>query len=224
MDINLKKAVYKILSQSAKIEVLEYLLKIVQEKGIAKEIEETLTEFCSSRQKLTEKSELCLELILLEKSSLLINQSLSDLQNSVFIVTNFLIAFNSITLNSDASGIDTNPLINLYSKVIDELLSSNKIIEAYLQNQTSTDNFIGSLDPQPKTHNISTDSVNWVSSYKSNEFRIPTENSLKNLLNKCRGNHEQAERLIMYEQQRNSSLSRDSAIQCAISRWESDNR
>jgi hypothetical protein len=50
------------------------------------------------------------------------------------------------------------------------------------------------------------------------------DQQFKNLINKCMGDVEKAERLIQYEHQRYPELDRKGAIQSAITRWESDNR
>ena len=47
---------------------------------------------------------------------------------------------------------------------------------------------------------------------------------LKNLVNKCLGDMNQAQRLVQYESEQDRSLNPEQAVQAAIRRWEEDNR
>jgi len=65
------------------------------------------------------------------------------------------------------------------------------------------------------------------SSYQqSSPSLVKTEpgQNFKNLVTKCMGDSQKAERLIKYEYQQNSALDREGAILSAIMRWENDNR
>ena len=128
---------------------------------------------------------------------------LASLQDTLNSAVSLLLQMNS-GLNSP------EPLIvflkEFSTKIISELVNLNTELSS------TAPSFVGLNYQQSSSESASTDSDG---SLVAQEF--------KNLINKCMGDIELAERLIKYERQRHSELDREGAIQSAIVRWESDN-
>jgi hypothetical protein len=111
-------------------------------------------------------------------------------------------------------------LKELFTDIISELVAlnaelSNTTLQWFQQpsDNFSSDLFVGLDYQKSPSIEVNPDSTG-----------SEIDQQLKNLINKCMGDAEKAERLIQYECQRQPELDREGAIQFAITRWESDNR
>lgn len=123
--------------------------------------------------------------------------SVASLQNTVASATNFLVQMSSGLVNPE-----TIFLKELVTSIVTELVNLNSELSQSL------------LQPPQQVPTITSDIYP--------EFEV--DRQLKKLIKKCMGDVKQAERLILYEHQRNPKLDRAGAIDSAIMRWEDDNR
>lgn len=206
--MNLTKTVRRIQYQTAKLEVIEFLFWHGKNNQPSLETEMAYNMVFTLRQNLFNASEVCLD-----ASLDTVQSNVTSLQNTLVGATNFLIQMNSGLTSTEMQVVF---LKELFTNIISELVSLNAELSnttLQLSDNSSPDQFIGLDYQKSPSIEVGSDSTGSV-----------IDRQLKNLINKCMGDVEKAERLIQYECQRQPKLDRREAIQFAIMRWESDNR
>ncbi|MEM4380467.1 MAG: hypothetical protein QXL01_07300 [Thermoplasmatales archaeon] len=207
------KTVRRIQYQTAKLEVIEFLFWHGKNNQPSLETEMAYNMVSTLRQNLFNASEACLD-----ASLDTVQLYVASLQDTLVGATNFLTQMSSGLTSTEMQVVF---LKELFNNIVSELITLNAelsdgVSQAFQQpsdNSTPVSQFLGLNYQQPSSVAIDLDSTESM-----------TEQQFKNLINKCMGDAEKAERLIQYECQRNSQLDRDEAIRSAIIRWESDNR
>lgn len=206
--MNLTKTVRRIQYQTAKLEVIEFLFWHGKNNQPSLETEMAYNMVFTLRQNLFNASEVCLD-----ASLDTVQSNVTSLQNTLVGATNFLIQMNSGLTSTEMQVVF---LKELFTNIISELVSLNAELSnttLQLSDNSSPDQFIGLDYQKSPSIEVGSDSTGSV-----------IDRQLKNLINKCMGDVEKAERLIQYECQRQPKLDRREAIQFAIMKWESDNR
>ncbi len=165
------------------------------------------------RQNLFSASEACLNASL-DTAQLYI----ASLQDALVSATNFLIQMSSGLTSTDMQVVF---LKELFINITTELITLN----------TELSNGASQAFKEPSDDSIPISQFLGLNYQKLSSVTVDSdsassmiEQQFKNLINKCMGDAEKAERLIQYECRRNPELDREGAIRSAITRWESDNR
>lgn len=218
--MTLIKTICKIQYQVAKLEIIEFLFQHEKNTKPSLESEIACNMITTLRQKLFDDSETCLDLFLFETSANTIKPSIQSLQNTIASVNNFI-----LRMNSGLTTPDTLLLKELFTNIITALLSLNTVLETQLLELSELSLNLDSLeyDVELKLSALNINSPSYTEQ-ENDHILIHSEALLKKLISKCMGDREQAERLIRYEYQKNSKMSREDAVQSAITRWELDNR
>jgi acyl carrier protein len=184
----------KIQYQAAKIEVLESMCKLGD--GVQSPASKKLyDELSIVRKKLFETAEECLN-----SDPECIQIYIPEVKKAITGANEFLLQVTS-SVQSQESG--TLFIKDLMTDIISELIKSNLFLSV----------------PSLKPLNINSGGLVDASSEV-----ISSDLEFQNLLRKCMGDVEKAERLINYEIQRSPGRGRNEAIQAAIIRWEMDCR
>ena len=211
--MNLTKIIRKIQYQTAKLEVIEILFWYGKNDQPSLETEMAYNVISTLRQNLFNTSEACFE------------SSLDTVKSHVASLQNTLIGANNLLAQMSSGLTSTEMQVVFLKNLLDNIFSELVDLQAELSNtnlqpfQTSNDafltvsQFVDSSYPKPVSN-----------SSNFNSAGSAAEQKFKDLINKCMGDFEKAERLIQYECQKNSELDRAGAIRSAIRRWESDNR
>ncbi|NJO79195.1 MAG: hypothetical protein HC827_12180 [Cyanobacteria bacterium RM1_2_2] len=209
--MSLIKTVRKVQYQTAKIEVLELLFWHGKASQPSLETELAHSMFSTFRQKLFCDSEACLDAP--SNSSLIL-----ALQNTIVGVHNFLVQMNSGLTSTETQVLFLKKLL---TSIASELVGLNT--ELYCALQVSQEPLSFGLLYDDTENNIAGTNPD-LQSATTPPTSSQVDQLFKDLMNKCMGNSQQAERLVQYEQQRNPLLIREEAVHAAIIRWESDNR
>ncbi len=193
--MHLTQTVRRIQYQAAKLEVIELLYLHEKNQQPSLDVEVAHNIISTLRQQLFTASEACFDVPLDATQS-----CVHSLQSTVVSATNFL-----VKMSSGLTSTETHVVFwkEVFTSIISELVALN----AELNNVK--------LQPFQIAATISSD-------FDSNLSKVNQQ--LKNLVSKCMGDSEKAERLIQYEFQECPELSREEAIQAAIISWEDDNR
>lgn len=200
--MSLEKIVYKIQYQIAKIEVVELMIQYSKNNQPSLELEVSYSMISTLRQNLLNATEVCLN-----PSIDTLHLQINSLQKTLISANNLLI---QISIGMNSTDIGSLFLQELLTNIVSHFVSLNtelgKIASQLTQlTQQSSDNY-----NSVEANFIVTGNV--------------IDQNFKNLVNKCMGDIKQAERLIQYECNQNSSLNREEAIRFAIMRWERDSR
>lgn len=202
--MDLAKTLRGIQYQTAKLEVIELMFWSGKNSQPSLEAEVAYNTVSSIRQNLFSASESCFDASLESMSS-----HVASLQDTLVSANNFLIQMSSGSTSTDAQVIFVKELFN---SIVMELVKLN----------TELSNLDSQAFQQPSDN--STSAAQFIDSNEQDSADREIEQKFKNLINKCMGDTERAERLIQYEFRRHRDLDREGAIQAAITRWESDNR
>lgn len=190
--MDLIRILYKIQHQTAKIEVWEIFARHAVNSKSGPEAEQA-EQLADMFSSLRENLFDASE-DCLEASSDALHFEIALLQDALISTTNFIIQINNALPSADVS---TLPVKELFVGIVSELLALNTELDAI---RSSAPQQSSSCGPAHDT----------------------SDQSYKNLLGKCMGDADMAERLIQYEYQKRG-LAREDAIDAAITRLEMDN-
>ncbi len=192
--MELSQIVRRIQYQAARLETIEFSIKCSEQEQTSSD-QGTNSGLGLLRESLYGGAESCLT-----ASSENLQSQITNLKSIMAVTYNILVGIDDEIRNTITSlGVDLSTSIQAFAELCTSITSELSQLYSELESQEAA---LFDVASEPSK----------------------AEHLLKSLIVKCLGDAEQAERLIQYEIERLPQLTREEAIQAAISRWEDDNR